>query len=432
MQLNTSRPLKHTLAALTAAVLGTGIARAAEPISLESSLLIYSEKNRVTAAEGIVGLSHMLKGDYLLSMRLTYDGLTGSSPNGATPSSRIQTFTRPSGQGAYTIQPGKTALDDTFKDTRFGFDGSVAKPLGRLTNLSVGAHLSSEHDYSSVGINAGLTQDFFRKNTTIGISGAYARDNVKAQGGAPIPFSAMQPPTGGGGEHEDDEGEGSTGPGKPKDVVDAIVSLSQILDRKMILRLNYSYNRSSGYLTDPYKLLSVVQNSESTSPGEPESYLYEKRPDTRSKQAVYAELRRYLGGHTVDLSYRYFWDDWGMTSHTADFFFTWQFKNNHSLQPHVRWYTQTAADFHRYFLVSGQPLPEFASADSRLAKFDALTVGLQYSLPVDDVSRFNVTAEYYTQMGDKSPPEAFGDMRQYDLFPKLNALMLRVGYTRGF
>ncbi len=432
VQLKKRESIKFAVTALTAALIGSSAVHAADQDQVESSLLIYSEKDRVSAAEGIVGISKHLRGEFLLGLRLTYDGLTGPSPNGATPSSKIQTFTRPSGSGSYDTQPGRTPLDDTFKDTRFAVDATLGRPVGRMTQVSTGFHFSTEHDYSSFGFNAGLTHDLFQRNTTIGLSGAYSRDSVKPEGGVPVSLSTMLPPSGGGEEHEGDDDDGEGGESRNKDVIDAVVSVNQVIDRSTIVRLNYSYSHSSGYLTDPYKILSVVQDANSLTPGAPDSYIFEKRPTSRNKQAVYGEVRRYLGGHTIDLAYRYFWDDWGVRSHTADVFFAWQFKNGHAIQPHIRWYSQSAADFHRFFLVKGEPLPENASADSRLAKFDALTLGMEYSLPFNSVSRLRLTGEYYTQMGDNSPPEAFGELRLYDLFPKLEAFMFRVGFVRDF
>ena len=423
--------IRYAVTALTAALIGSSAARAADQDQVESSLLIYSEKDRVQAAEGIVGITKHLRGEYLLGLHFTFDGLTGPSPNGAAPSSKIQTFTRPSGNGFYSVQPGKIPLDDTFKDTRLAADASLAKPLGRMTQASAGIHLSAEHDYSSIGFNAGLTQDFFQRNTTLGLSGAYSRDAVKPVGGALPAYSQVLPPSNNGGEHEG-ENEGEGGASYPKDVIDAVVSINQVVTRSTIVRTNYSYSRSKGFLRDPYKILSVIQDANSANPGQADTYIYEKRPDSRTKQAIYAEVRQYLGGHAMDFSYRYFWDDWGVTSRTADFFFTWQFKNGHTFQPHVRWYNQSAADFHRYFLVQNEPLPENASADSRLAKFEALTVGAEYSLPVNTALRLRFTGEYYTQMGDSSPPEAFGELRQFDLFPKLQAFMFRIGFVRDF
>ena len=43
-----------------------------------------------------------------------------------------------------------------------------------------------------------------------------------------------------------------------KDVLDLLLGFTQVLNRTTVLRVNYSYSDSSGYLNDPYKILSVV------------------------------------------------------------------------------------------------------------------------------------------------------------------------------
>ena len=175
-----------------------------------------------------------------------------------------------------------------------------------------------------------------------------------------------------------------------------------------------------------------MQPSTGVAPGEPVDYLYEARPDKRSKQSVYGQIRRYLGGHTVDLSYRYFWDDWGIKSNTVELFYRWQLKREHALVPHVRWYHQTEADFYHAYLVQGDALPGFASADYRLASFNAYTVGLQYIFPLHNGSKINVGGEYYMQRGDASPPDAIGSLRDAKLFPDMNAMMFRIGFEHAF
>ncbi len=431
MQLTSRRSIRGAVAALSATLLGTSAASAATTDSsrVESSLLLYSETSRVKAAEAILNFQKPLKHDRMLTARVTYDGLTGASPNGATPSKRIQTFTSPSGNAGYSVQPGDTPLDNTFKDTRIAGDLTLAQPLDRLSNVTMGAHLSLEHDYTSLGVNAGITRDFNRRNTTLGVSLALTHDIVRPIGGAPTALSSMPTPSQSGGEFEAEGGGG--GPGESKNIIDVVVGGSQVLDRKTVMRVNYSYDRSSGYLNDPYKLLSVVQPS-GPDAGEPTDYLYESRPRTRAKQAVFGELRRYIAGSTVDLAYRYYWDDWGITSNTIDFLYRQPLPGGHAIEPHVRWYRQTAADFHYYYLVQGQSTPQYASADSRLAAFDAYTLGLTYSFPVMENARLSIGAEYYTQKGKDQPSNAIGTLKNYDLFPKLNVFMLRIGYSHGF
>ncbi len=432
MQLNRPERIATALSAFTAALLGSGASVSADSGRVDSSLLIYSEVDRVKAAEAVIDYRKTVSEHRSFGLRLTLDALTGASPNGATPSSNVQTFTGASGSTGYTAPAGQIPLDDTFTDQRLGLDGSFAESLDRLTVLTVGGHFSIEHDYSSVGVSGGLSRDLNHRNTTLSVSGSYDHDTVSPIGGAPAPFSAMPPPTPSS-EEEEDEGEGGgSGPGEGKDVLDAVVGVSQVLSRKTILRMDYSCGRSSGYLNDPYKLLSVVQDESGTAPGEPVDYIYESRPGARVRQALFSELRQYVARSTVDVSYRYFWDDWGIVSHTVDLLSTLPLGGGRSIEPHVRWYRQSAADFYHTYLVQNQPFPERASADVRLAAFDAMTFGLKFSFPVNELDHLGLTAEYYTQMGERSPPDAIGILSQYDLFPQLDVFMFRVGFEHGF
>jgi len=430
MQLTGRTSIRNTLTAITAVLIGGSVAHAADNnTKLESSLLIYSETDRVKAAEGILNLNRTFPDGHTLNGRFSFDALTGPSPNGAVTSSSIQTFTRPSGTGSYTVNPGDIPMDQTFKDTRISFDGTYAKSLDRLTTVDAGGHLSIEHDYTSLGLNGGISRDFNRKNTTLSFSTSLSHDIVQPIGGAPEAMSMMGAPTNGGGE-DDFEGDGS--PGKGKNVLDAVLGLTQVLDRKTLVRFNYSYNYSSGYLNDPYKILSLIQDSGSPNPGEPTGYLYESRPGNRSKQAVYGEIRRYILGQVIDLSYRYFWDNWGVTSRTVDLHYRFPLFKDHPLQPHVRWYKQSAADFYHPFLISDAPLPSHASADYRLAPFHALTLGLEYFMKVAPKTNISISAEYYHQVGDISPPQSLGSLSQYDLFPEMKAVMVRTGLNYDF
>jgi hypothetical protein len=431
MQLNGQKTMRSAVAALAATLLGPGAVSASGLGKIDSSLLIYSETGRVKVAEGVFDLNHQFSEQRSVGLRLTLDALTGASPNGATPSSRVQTFTSPSGSGSYVVQPGELPLDDTFTDWRGALDGSLRESLDRITFLNVGGHLSFERDYTSLGLNGGIQRDFNRRNTSLGVSAAYSHDIVSPLGGAPAPLSSMPPPGESDGDGEDDDEGGEAGPSEGKDIVDLIVGVNQVIDRNTILRLDYSLSWSSGYLNDPYKIVSVVHDQSSVEPGEPADYLYEARPDTRSKQALFAEARRYIAGRVLDLSYRYFWDDWGIRSHTADVFLNLPIRRGHAIEPHFRWYHQSQANFYATYLVEGQPLPQYASADSRLAEFEAMTYGLKYSLPIAAGARLSVVAEYYTQMGERGPPDAIGILREYDLFPGLDVFMFRVGFTHG-
>ena len=90
----------------------------AQATEFEAAALYYAEPNRVSAFETVLEGRHDFGRDRLGTFKLVFDALTGPSANGATPASAVQTFTRPSGRGRYTVDPGTTPLDDTFHDNR--------------------------------------------------------------------------------------------------------------------------------------------------------------------------------------------------------------------------------------------------------------------------------------------------------------------------
>ena len=235
-----------------------------------------------------------------------------------------------------------------------------------MTNFNFGLYGSAEHDYISLGGNLSLTRDFNQRNTTLAVRGAYFHDTIFPEGGRPDPFTSMPPE---GVQKAKLPGDGT------KDVMDLGLSLTQVLNRKTLLHLNYTYSDVQR-LSD--RSLQDVQRGGSgnrrSSCGDP--YLYEGRPDARTKNVFFGRLVRHLGRDIVHFSYRYFTDDWGIDSHTVDLTYRWNFGSGKFLKPHLRYYNQSAADFYRRYLVDGEPLPDHASADYRLGDMHAMTYGL--------------------------------------------------------
>lgn len=420
------KPIKHALASLTAVVLGsTAITTHAQNRS-ESSILFYNEKDRIKATEAMFNLTRQLKNQFTLNLNLTYDGLTGASPTGGSPSKYPMTITRSSGGGRVVTAAGEIPIDKSFQDTRFSGDMALSRRFWERTTFTAGLHLSSEHDYKSTGFSGAVSQEFDGGKTALSLSGSIARDNVSMLGGMPEPFTDIT-------AEDEDDGERRLGrDGRRKTTYDLVAGVTRILGKRTMLRFNYSLSDAFGYLTDPYKIISVVQPADSADPGEPVQNLHEKRPDRRTGNALFGQLRHAISLGVVDASYRYFWDDWGVVSHTTTFSLRHDFGKSGAVKPSIRWYQQSRADFSRPFLVQGVPLPQYASADSRLAKFSGLTYGLGYDLPISLASTLQLSLEWYSQSGDPSPPEAFGPLQEFDLFPDLKAFMLRIGYAKDF
>lgn len=411
--------IRRSLALATCALLGTAhtVPAQAEDWQVDSAVLIYSEAdNRVTAIEPVVDARKQIGEEETVGVKLVLDALTGASPNGALPTDKVQTFTSPSGESSYTAKPGETPLDDTFQDTRGSVSVSWEKPINRLLKRTLGASVSSEYDYTSVSANGQLSRDFNARNTTVTAGASVAADLVRPTGGVPIPFASMAPA---------DTTQPREGSSDNKTTLDLLLGVTQVLGHDTIGQLNYSFSDASGYLNDPYKILSVVDGTS----GETLDYAYEKRPDNRVKHSLYGEIKHWLGGDIISAAYRFYSDDWGVDSHTADLRYRWSLGGGRYLQPHVRWYTQTAADFFRYSLVSGDPLPDSASADPRLGEYSATTIGLKYGQKLRLGGEWSLRAEYYQQSADDHPAEAIGIQKQFDLFPETSAVILQASYS---
>jgi hypothetical protein len=193
--------------------------------------------------------------------------------------------------------------------------------------------------------------------------------------------------------------------------------------------LNATRTFERGYLSEPYKVLSVVDGTT----GMPSGQLMEKRPATRERRSVLASSAYHLTDDVLYLSYRYYQDDWRIRSHTLDARYRHELANDNYLEPHLRYYAQTAASFYRIGLVDGEPLPELATADYRLGAMRSVTIGATYGFRIpDSPGEWSVRAEYLGQFGNRHPGEAVGIQRQFDLFPTVNIGSLLVGYSIEF
>ena len=157
-------------------------------------------------------------------------------------------------------------------------------------------------------------------------------------------------------------------------------------------------------------------------------YLYETRPDERTKHSLFGMIKHKFGRQVVDGSYRYMTDDWGIVSHTVDLHWRSPIGTNWYIQPHARFYTQTAADFYNPYLLDGDPLPDHASSDYRLGDLDGTTLGLKVARMTGVGTEYSVRLEYYQQSGTSPPGASFGALDQFDLFPSVDALIVQFGY----
>ena len=370
-------------------------------------------------------------------------GQSGGSPNGALPSKTVQTFAKPSGtsfntsttttpvqtyttasghvvssgggtstSGPYMVAAGALPIDKSFKDEREAGTISWSYQLDPLTSHTLGAGYSHELDFQSLSLNTSISRDFNDKNTTLSAGLNLEYDAINPIGGAPVAMS----------DYALFEKEGA----KSKQVQDLLLGVSQVMNRRWITQFNGSLDKSTGYQNDPYKIVSALDAT-----GNTVGYVYEKRPTDRARTSLYWGNKIALDHDTIDFSMRYMSDDWGITSKTVDLRYRWMLPNNSYLEPQLRYYEQTAADFYRLFLLQGAPLVQYASADPRLGQFTASTVGLKWGTKPNRKTEFSVRVQSYVQNGN-APAVTLPALQGLDLYPSLKSTLLQVGMKVDF
>jgi Protein of unknown function (DUF3570) len=426
--------LRRRLIAASCALLTTSAARSQEaPGSgffedmlkdwqLESALAYYHEDGRIQAIEPAVSAAKDYGDGGKIGLNFTFDSLSGSSPNGALPSHAPQTFAAPSAKSfstarhLYTTQPGNLPVDPDYSDARVAVGADWTMPLTRFSRLTLGGKVSIEDDFDSGTLNATFAHDFNDKNTTVSFGVNDESDIIRPIGNTPVPLS----------DYSSFEKEGN----KSKNGAAALLGVTQVMSRTWLTQLNFSVDRFSGYLNDPYKIVSVLDPIGNTT-----GYIYENRPDTRTRRSAFLENRVGWERTSVSLSLRYMTDTWGIRSETAQVHFRrWSPARSQYIEPTVRWYRQSAADFFQPWITGAEAEDtKYVSSDTRLAAFHALTYGLKYGYGLGDKlhrpgSEFTVRLEYYRQTLDigGTVPAALQDL---DLYPGVQAVLVQFGFS---
>lgn len=432
MQLSKLNITAALAAASCALIAGQSHAETAKKESLvegwefNSAFLYYKETDRVQAAEAILSARGDFGDDKFLNLNLVADTLTGASATGAVAQPYAQSFTRPSGDGSYTTPAGETPLDDTFHDTRVQLDASWEQPIAQNLRATGGGHLSKEYDYLSLGVNGSLAWDLNNKNTTLSVGTAFSQDTITPEGGIPSAFTPMLFKNNYGSDtaYQQAFDQSRADDSDSKTTTELLFGATQVISKDWLMQLNYSWSQADGYMSDPFKVVSVVNPQ-----GLTQQNLYEQRPEERNKQSIYWQNKVHMAGTYLDLSYRYMWDDWSVKSHTVDTRWRFPVSSNWYVEPHVRFYQQSAADFYKPFVMQNETLPQFASADYRIGEMDAQTVGVKVGTVLEGGHDFAVRLEYYQQNPTNPGVELPGVLKDVELFPAVKAVMLQVSYS---
>jgi len=400
MQLTRKKSVADALAIATCSLLAQTTENAYaidEDVDLDLSFLEYHENSRVRVREMDVAAKWFYDEDNVFSGKLVTDAITGSTPSGAlAPPTHSATLTSPSGVSGATGTGGGASPQISplvgFVDRRVALSANWERTYNRTYRTNVGAIYSHEEDYDSYGGSATFAYDLNQKLTTLEAGIGYSYDFVGSADKSGIHKEL-------GNLADDIPGDYTDG---EKEVFDWGLSATQILTRRSVVKVGYSSGSVQGYLSDPYKVITLKDKLDPNA----FTYFHEKRPTSRSRSSLNFDYNQEREDNdVVNVYYRYYWDSWGINSHTVDARFRHELGNTRYIQPHVRIYRQSAADFFYPYLdpsqdPDGPTPPTHASADNRLDAMTSYTLGVKYGLS-GSLGKFFGRFEIMRQIGSK-------------------------------
>ena len=304
------------------------------------------------------------------------DSIAGATPTGEKPAA---------GQSVPLVH---------MEDRRKAWNADLSHQFPRVS-VDAGYGVSRESDYLSDGWSFNTVTDFNQKNTNLLLGYGGTADTIM-------------------------ERKLGWTKNRYKRGADFIVGLTQLLDPNTSVTANISYGLSNGYMSDPYRIVSTTMLNL-----DPGTYYTppENRPEKKNKVSVFGGINHNfekLNG-ALDGSYRYYHDSFGITSHTVTIEWIQKVGEHIIVQPSLRFYRQSAADFYYYDLdrsrvttayepilaETGTGQAPFYSSDYRLSHLQTIDVGLKVVWKVTAWLSVDAAYDRYLMRGlDHLTPQA--------------------------
>jgi len=262
-----------------------------------------------------------------LQIDASHESMSGASPWFTTADSNGEPQVNLSGASGLGISDIRNEL--AFSGSYYFNSGTLGASIGR----------SEEDDYRSSYAGFSAQRNFNREMTTVAVSFSYAEDDIFPSD-AELFNRVLD---------------------EQKTVRSIALSVSQIINQVTTFQTAITTTDQSGFLSDPYKLRDI-------------------RPDEKNQLAWSNSLRRYFIGAdaALQLNYRTYHDDFGISSHTLDAAWHQNLGNTFQVIPHFRYYTQSAADFYTSIDDFSLPTSNSQSSDYRLSSYGAISGGINF------------------------------------------------------
>jgi hypothetical protein len=223
--------------------------------------------------------------------------------------------------------------------------------------IGAGLSTSSEFDYSSTGVNLFFSKLSRDKNREFSATASAFFDTWKI-----IYPIELRPPG---------YGDGSTTDplpveNAPRNSYNLGLVFSQVINRQLQIAILTDISYQEGQLATKFQ--RVYFNNGGAAP--------ENLPDTRFKVPVGVRASYFLGDKTVLRGfYRFYWDNWDMTSQTASMELSYKISPFISLAPSYRFYSQTGIEYFGKYQAHTVD-EEYFTSDYDLSDFTSNIFGL--------------------------------------------------------
>jgi hypothetical protein len=274
-----------------------------------------------------IHLGAPIAGRFELGLDLVHESMSGATP----------WYVIPDASG----DPVQVMTGATVEDRRTDalVTGSYYLDSGRA---SLGTGISVEEDYLALNGNLSGEWSVNEKNTTL-------------LGGAGFSVDELEP--------TDAESDPLRPRKEDKQSFSVFGGIAQVVTRASALQTTLAYQHGRGFLSDPYKRVVVE--------GEP---IADARPERRHQVSWLTRYRHHFSklDGSLHADYRFYVDDWQMTSHTLEL--AWHQSLFHTLRliPSLRYYSQSQAEFYGPFF-DGIRADGHYSSDYRLSPYGAIS-----------------------------------------------------------
>ena len=303
----------------------------------------YSDNGDVQVYSPTFSLMKTLSKNFLVGFKMRVDAIAAASiRNGGNPV-------------VADAVAGASGEAEGFDDKRYAPTFLVAYEDANNA-ASGGVYYSTENDYSGISIFGNYVRQFNEQNTAVGIGFSQSSDTW-----SPV-FDRNLP--------RDDRKERK---------ID--ISINQLLSPTSSIQFVYSNMYSEGFLSSPYHYLLQKDFGR-----------FENYKDTRVGHAVALKGVVMLNDeNSMNYSYRYYMDDWDISSHTISSEWLKDFSDTVTSGLRVRYYSQTGASFAKE-IGTYKKTDEYFAIDYRMSAFDSYDIGIPLIYRPSVMSDFRVTA----------------------------------------